>query len=207
MYSQKIIASLLAIAATTATTYGLTAPEGDGVWALGTDANGEEYHELIQPLDKDLVNKLKRDATEAGGHELDRRVSWPSGSSATCGPVTETAPLLDWNIATSHFETSCASSTGHLKGDDNHRAVVAKSGDITVYMCTYSSKGNPCNVDEWHDASSQIQNTCQGGGDNAKQSGKSHTRREFLGNCRLLTLRRRMVLCSRVEQVVRMAGN
>ncbi|XXG95369.1 biotin synthase [Hypoxylon texense] len=167
MYRQNMLTSLLAILAAAR---GLTVPEGDGVWALGVDTNGEEYHELIQPLDPSVVDKVKRDVAEAG-HEIERRVGWPSGSSATCGPVTETAPLLDWNIATAHFETSCSSSSGHLKGDDNHRAVVAKSGDITVYMCSYSKKGNPCNVDEWHDAQSQVENTCQSGGSDAKQSG------------------------------------
>ncbi|KAI1770327.1 hypothetical protein F4818DRAFT_433071 [Hypoxylon cercidicola] len=167
MYHQKVLASLLAILATTS---GLTVPEGDGVWALGMDANGEEYHELIQPLNSSVVDKIKRDRAEAD-HELERRFGWPSGSSATCGPVTETAPLLDWDIATSHFETSCSASTGHLKGDGHHRALLAKSGDITVFMCSYSKKGNPCNLDEWHDAEAQIQGTCQGGGSDAKQSG------------------------------------
>ncbi|KAL7622333.1 hypothetical protein AAE478_007837 [Parahypoxylon ruwenzoriense] len=170
MHHQKVLASLLALAATT---YGLKVPEGDGVWGLGIDETGEEYHELIQPLDDKLVEKIKRETIPEGDdwQELDRRVSWPGGSSGTCGPVTETAPLLDWNIATSHFESSCAATSGHIKGDNHHRAVIAKSGDITVFMCSYSKKGNPCQVDEWRDARYQVENLCRAGGDNAKQSG------------------------------------
>lgn len=44
-------------------------------------------------------------------------------------------------------------------------------------MCSYSSKGNPCRVDEWDDALSKVQGQCKiaqdgNGVKNGVQSGK-----------------------------------
>ena len=176
MYGQKLLIFVLALAGGVVSA--LRVPDGDGVWMIGIDENGEETTELIAPIDEELVENVKR-GIYRDGFKFQKRFDWPSGSSATCGKIIETAPTLDWEIATEHFRQSCAHATDHVKGEKN-RAVLAKSGVVTAFMCSYSAGGNPCNVEEWDDAKTKIQGQCTLGDFYAKQSGKYASRSSHL---------------------------
>ncbi|KAI1101759.1 hypothetical protein F4804DRAFT_334967 [Jackrogersella minutella] len=161
MYHQKILASLLALAATTSA---LSVPKGDGVWSVSVDANGNEVHELIQPLDPTIAEMVKR----GDGDALFRRSSFPPGSSATCADASDQVSDSDWQAATANFKRACAASSGLLK---NKQAILATSGGCTVYMCNYSSKGNPCSGDEFSAASDQIAASCRNSQNGSHQAG------------------------------------
>ncbi|KAI0006578.1 hypothetical protein F4779DRAFT_555685 [Xylariaceae sp. FL0662B] len=171
MVSYRIIFSLAAFAAMGSASF--TKPEADGIYVVSIDADGAEYHEHVAPLNQTLVDSIKAGTHVSRHAKRGYPNDFPKGSYATCGSTIETVPSLDWSIADEHFaDASCPSgSTTHLKGDGGHKAVVAVSNGISVFMCSYSKKGNPCNTDEYNGAKSAIRGQCNAGDGGAIQSG------------------------------------
>ncbi|KAI1076187.1 hypothetical protein F5B20DRAFT_336672 [Whalleya microplaca] len=171
MVSYRILFSLSALAATGSASF--TKPEADGIYVVSIDADGAEYHQHVAALNQTLVDSIKSGTHVSRREKRGYPNDFPKGSGPTCGSTVETLPSLDWTIADEHFSgASCpAASTEHVKGDGGHKAVVAVSNGISVFMCSYSKKGNPCSTAEYAGAKSEIQNHCTAGDGGAIQSG------------------------------------
>lgn len=156
--SLKAISITLALVASAAASFTVPQGQADGVYMVSEDANGGEAHVFLG------------NETEPA-HQ--KRFNFPGGTNVKCGDFVESLPLLDWTAADAQFSVACdAAAKSGQRYTNKGKAIYSVSGTVVVYMCNYSSKGNPCALDEYTQAKANIRSTCTFGGSNGVEAGE-----------------------------------
>lgn len=156
--SIKTLSITLALVASAVASFTVPQGQANGVYMVSEDANGAEEHIF---LGNETVS------------EHQKRFNFPGGTSVKCGDFVESLPLLDWTASDAQFSVACsAAEKSGQRYKNKGKAIYSVSGNVVVYMCNYSSKGNPCVLDEYNQAKANIRGTCTFGGSNGVEAGE-----------------------------------
>lgn len=128
------------------------------LYAIIVDDSGNETWEKMD------VNVTGSPHPSYSAKFLERRRSFPEGSFAAC----DGNRIQDWDLfqpdgASDRFITGCnALGSQHLTG--RPRAFSVPFGTVVAFMCNYSTKGNPCNSQEFSTSISNVRAQCTGSG-------------------------------------------
>jgi len=154
-------------------------PDGDYMAKLNPETGLEEFV-LLPPLtEAELANipspsppNTTTTTTTTPSHphvntNTRRGVSWPGSTYPDCSSQNH-ATFRESDLynggSWDSFYNRCASLNGAWRYE--RQALFTRHGTSVSYMCNYSSKGNPCRIEEWVDAVDWIQASCnfvQGG--------------------------------------------
>lgn len=157
MVSNLVILVVAAFAAT-ARAFRIPAELPDGSYGVVTNDTGTVEFVRLDDIDLAAAAGPSSNSTHLRSKRVD--VEWPSDTFATCsGNFFFASDFLQYSY--NGFYQSCWYHNTQGGRFTDKKALFQKYGTSVAYMCNYSSKGNPCDTNEWAQAIHWLQGVCR----------------------------------------------